>query len=124
MLELGGFGLEVCIGPNFNIKASNSNIKAYTKFKSEPPNSNIVFLSRFKSHRPKHLAVFLPQQPILALTPGVRPARSHRGYRRGFEMGIRLYKPKSCSFTFKKSLKNILKCKPVGMGNLLTERSR
>ena len=56
---VGGFRLEVCIGPNSNIKASNFNIKAYTKFKSKPPNSNMVFLSRFKSHRPKNLtAVF------------------------------------------------------------------
>jgi hypothetical protein len=62
---------------------------SYTKFKSKPPNSNMVFLSRFKSHRPKNLAAsFIAQQPTLVLTPGVRPARFHRGHRRGFEMGI------------------------------------
>ena len=34
---------------NFNIKASSSNIKAYTNFKSKSPNFNMVFLSRVMS---------------------------------------------------------------------------
>jgi hypothetical protein len=43
MLKLGGFRLEVFIGPNFNTKASNYNIKAYAKSKSNPPNPTWFF---------------------------------------------------------------------------------
>jgi hypothetical protein len=34
------------------------------------------------------LIAFLPQQHASVLTPGIRPARSHRGRARGFKMGI------------------------------------
>jgi hypothetical protein len=43
MLELGGFRLEVYIGPNFNIRASNFNIKAYTNSSQNPPTSTWFF---------------------------------------------------------------------------------